>query len=103
MPTNNGFESTFTHDLKYRACAKCESLTKESACKDLIQQLINNGKNIRNKYYSIYYKDNNLKYFSGFQIKKNGKLYATYNGLPSCNDCLGQLDKVLPSFASQLN
>ena len=24
--------------------------------------IINNGKNIRNKYYSIYYKDNNLKY-----------------------------------------
>ena len=25
-------------------------------------EIINKGKNIRNKYYSIYYKDNNLKY-----------------------------------------
>ena len=101
LPTNNGFESTFTHDLKYRACAKCESLTKESACKDLIQQLINNGKNTYDSLVEAL--RNNNSAFSGFQIKKNGKLYATYNGLPSCNDCLGQLDKVLPSFASQLN
>ncbi len=99
LPTKDGFESKFTKDLKYRACAKCVSMASEENCEPLVRQLIKDGYNTPDKLVEALRQN-----FNGFKMTTtNDKDYATYTGTLTCNTCLSKLDSLLAKFASQLN
>ena len=97
LPTRDGFESSSTHDLKVRACAKCESMRNEANCDKLVLQLIDDGitsvdalvKKLREP-------------FNNQQIKSGTVTIGSYSGTLECNYCLDKLDSLLVKYANRL-
>ncbi|MBQ8660327.1 MAG: hypothetical protein IJ473_01950 [Alphaproteobacteria bacterium] len=98
LPTGEStFESSSTHDLKVRACAKCENMRNEANCDRLVLQLIDDGitsvdalvKKLREP-------------FNNQQIKSGTVTIGSYSGTLECNYCLDKLDSLLVKYANRL-
>ena len=97
LPTGDGFESSSTHDLKVRACAKCESMRNEANCDKLVLQLIDDGITSVNALVKKLREP-----FNNQQIKSGTVTIGSYTGTLECNYCLDKLDSLLVRYANRL-
>lgn len=95
LPTGNGtFESSSTHDLKVRACAKCESVANN--CKEIIRNLVVQGDG-QTKITDLCQLMEALRSAKTYNLYGGRGTYTTGSTGMSCstNDCLGKLDDIL--------
>lgn len=95
LPTGNGtFESSSTHDLKVRACAKCESVANN--CKEIIRNLVVQGDG-QTKITDLCQLMEALRSSKTYNLYGGRGTYTTGSTGMSCstNDCLGKLDDIL--------
>ena len=104
----NSYEPTFTHKLKYRACAVCKPLNKDN-CRRIVNEYINrnNGSMSVGNLIAALRNNNNAINIGIFETQtrpsgKGANLTGSsadsdfqYNGRMTCSTCLRYLDELL--------
>ncbi len=103
----NSYEPTFTHKLKYRACAVCKPLDKKY-CKKIVQEYINRGTKRVGDLIAALRNNNNAIDVGIFESQtrpsnnkpdllkgSNASSDYQYSGTMTCSTCLQHLDEIL--------